>query len=67
MHLLTRMNISAENQQAIIKSRFIQENTTPQELLLHILTCKKNLFFPNINFGFTYLFAFENTFHVKFT
>lgn len=41
MHLLTRTSISAENQQAIIKSRVVQENTTPQEPLLHILTCKK--------------------------
>lgn len=41
MYHLTGTNILAENQQAIIKSHFIQQNTTPQELPLHILTCKK--------------------------
>lgn len=41
MYHLTRTNISAENQQAIIKSRFLQENTTLQEPQVRILMCKK--------------------------
>jgi hypothetical protein len=42
MYHLTGTNILAENQQAIIKSNFIQENTTPQEPPLHV---KSDIFF----------------------
>jgi len=45
MYHLTRTNISAENQQAIIKSHFIPENTTPQEPLLHILRVRSDILF----------------------